>query len=141
MRVHTLTAIAGSLLLPAVTSVPLVSARAAPAETVTPTFMTAIPNVPGKSFLAAVVEYPPGGVSPPHRHAASAFVYAFVLSGTVRSQVDDAPVRVFHTGESWFEPPGAHHGVSENASAADPARLLAIFVVDSGDTTLTTPDK
>lgn len=115
-------------------------ARAAPAETVVPQFTREIPNVPGKSLLAAVVEYPPGGASLPHRHAPSAFIYAYVLSGEVRSQVDDAPARVYRAGESWYEPPGAHHAVSENASATEPARLLAIFVVDSADRTLTIPD-
>lgn len=115
-------------------------ARAVPAETVVPQFTREIPNVPGKSLLAAVVEYPPGGASPPHRHPPSAFIYAYVLSGEVRSQVDDATARVYRAGESWYEPPGAHHAVSQNASATEPARLLAIFVVDSADRALTFPD-
>ncbi|MGH6863727.1 MAG: cupin domain-containing protein, partial [Methylocella sp.] len=36
---------------------------------------------------------------------------------------------------------GDRHGVSENASTTEPARLLAVFVVDSGETTLTTFSK
>ena len=66
---------------------------------------------------------------------------AYVLSGAIRSQVDDGPVQVFHAGESWSEKPGARHTVSENASATEPAKLLAIFVVDTNDTELTTIDK
>ena len=76
-----------------------------------------------------------------HRHAASAFIYAHVLSGAVRSQVNDEPVKVYHAGENWFEAPGSHHRVSENASATEPAKLLAIFVVDEDDHPLTTPDQ
>lgn len=40
---------------------------------------------------------------------------------------------MFRAGESWTEPPGAYHPVSENASATEPASLLAIFVADTTD--------
>ena len=110
-------------------------------ETVTPAFRHAIPNIPGKSVIAVVVHYAPGAKSRPHHHAASAFVIAYVLSGAIRSQVNDGPVRVFHAGESWTEAPGAYHRVSENASATEPASLLAIFIVDSNDKSLTTFDR
>jgi len=109
-------------------------------ETVTPVFQQAISNIPGKSFAANVVDYAPGGKSASHRHAASAFIYAHVLSGAIRSQVDDGPARIYRAGEKWFEAPGSHHRVSENASATEPARLLAVFVVDEDDHPLTTPD-
>lgn len=118
-----------------------VSAAAAPlAETVTPAFRQAIPNIPGKALLAAVVDYPPGGASPAHRHSSSAFIFAYVLEGTIRSSVDGAPVRLYHPGESWSEPPGAHHSVSANASATKPAKLLAVFVLDSDAKDLVIPD-
>ena len=116
-------------------------AYAAPArETVTPQSSEAIPNLPGKSLVTVVVSYPPGAKSAPHHHAGSAFIYAYVLEGEIRSQVDDAPPRVYRAGESWVEAPGAHHKVSENASKTKPAKLLAVFVVDSDEKTLTTPD-
>jgi quercetin dioxygenase-like cupin family protein len=92
-------------------------------------------------MVAVVVTYPPGGKSAPHQHAASAFIYAHVLSGAIRSQVDDGPAEVYQVGEGFYEVPGSHHRISENASDKDPASLLAIFVVDSNDTPLTIPDK
>jgi len=101
----------------------------------------AIPNIPGKSILAVVVDYPPGSRNPPHHHAASAFVTAYVLQGAVRSQVDDGPVKVYHAGEYFTENPGAHHRISENASKTEPAKMLAIFVLNTGDNPLSTPDK
>ena len=113
----------------------------APRETVAPAFANAIPNVPGKSLVAAVVTYPPGGKTPSHTHAKSAFITAYVLSGAIKSRVDDGPVTVYKVGESWSEAPGAHHVVSENASATEPAKLLAIFVVDTAEKELTTIDK
>lgn len=109
--------------------------------TVASAFRHAIPNVPGKSLVGLVVTYAPGGKSPPHHHAASASIAALVLSGAVRSQVDDEPAKVYRAGESWFEQPGAHHKVSENASTTEPAQLLAIFVVDTDEKALTTPDQ
>jgi len=91
-------------------------------------------------MVAVVVSYPPGGRSPAHHHASSAFIYAQVLSGTIRSQVDDEPAKVYQVGEGFYEVPGSHHRISENASDKAPASLLAVFVVDSNDNRLTTPD-
>jgi quercetin dioxygenase-like cupin family protein len=99
-----------------------------------------LPNVPGKAMTSVVVDYAAGGASKPHRHAKSGFIFAYVLSGSIRSQVEGEPVRVYQAGEYWTENPGAHHVVSENASTTEPARLLAIFVADEGDT-LTTYEK
>jgi quercetin dioxygenase-like cupin family protein len=107
-------------------------------ETVTKAFAQGIPNIPGKSLVAVVVDYPPGAASPPHLHAKSAFIYAHVLSGAVETQVNDWPTRIVRTGESFHEPPGARHVVSRKASSTHPARVLAVFVVDEGDLPLTT---
>ena len=101
-------------------------------EQVKPVFEHIIPNAEGKSMVAVVVTYPPGGKSPSHHHARSAFIYAYVLSGAIRSQVDDGPAKVYHVGESFFEPPGSEHLISENASTTEPASLLAIFVAPEG---------
>jgi quercetin dioxygenase-like cupin family protein len=98
-----------------------------------------LPNVPGKSLRGVLVEYAPGGSSPAHIHPASAFIYATVLEGEIRSQVNDGPVTVYKAGENFSENPGDHHSVSANASATKPAKLLAVFVVDTSETTLTAP--
>ena len=110
-------------------------------QKVTPHFAQAIPNIPGKSLIAVVVDYAPGGASPSHTHAKSAFIFAYVLSGEIESQVNDGPKRVFRTGESFYETPGSRHPVSRNASKTKPAKLLAVFVVDTDDKELTTPVK
>ena len=110
-------------------------------ETVTPHFEQVIPNIPGKSLAAVVVDYAPGGASPSHTHAKSAFVFAYVVSGAIESQVNDGPTRVYRAGESFYEIPGSSHPVSRNASKTEPAKLLAVFVVDTHDKPLTTPVK
>jgi quercetin dioxygenase-like cupin family protein len=119
------------------------SAHEAPSDKakVTVVFDHALPNVPGKSMKGVLVEYQPGGSSPAHTHPDSAFIYATVLAGAIRSKVNDGPETVYRAGESFAELPGDHHGVSANASATEPARLLAVFVVDSNETVLTVDDK
>ena len=110
-------------------------------EQVKPVFEHIIPNAQGKSMVAVIVSYPPGGKSPAHHHAQSAFIYAYVLSGSIRSQVGDEPAKVYRVGEGFYEVPGSHHRISENASDKEPASLLAVFVVDTNDNPLTTPDQ
>ena len=116
-------------------------ARDGKPETVTKNFEAAIPNIPGKSLLAVVVDYGPGAASPPHTHAKSAFIYAYVISGAIVSKVNDGETRTYRAGESWSEPPGAIHSISRNASKTEPAKLLAVFVLDTNDKALTTPIK
>src|SRR5690348_9475633 len=65
------------------------SAAAHDGETITSNFNHAIPNAPGKSLAAIVVDYAPGGTSPSHIHAKSAFIFAYVVSGAIESQVND----------------------------------------------------
>ena len=111
-----------------------------PARKITVVFDHPLPNVPGKSVRGVLVEYGPGGSSASHTHPASAFIYATVLEGAIRSKVNDAPEKVYQAGENWFEQPGDHHQVSANASNTEPAKLLAVFVVDTGETNIVIDD-
>ncbi len=96
-----------------------------------PVFSEKLPNVPGKTLTGVLVKYAPGGKSASHAHAGS--VYAYVLSGKIRSENSvTGPVRVYSAGEGFFEPPGSTHTISENASDTEPASLLAIFIADDG---------
>jgi quercetin dioxygenase-like cupin family protein len=108
---------------------------------VTLVYEHALPNVPGKSIKGVLVEYGPDGSSPAHTHPKSAFIYATVLEGAIRSSVNDGPVVTYRTGQSFSEMPGDRHSVSENASKTEPAKLLAVFVVDTDEKELTTPYK
>jgi quercetin dioxygenase-like cupin family protein len=107
---------------------------------VTLVYQHALPGFPGKSVKGVLVEYGPGGYSPSHRHAKSAFIYATVIEGEIRSKVNDGPEKTYRNGENWTELPGDHHRVSANASKTKPAKILAVFVVDDQDTVLTTAD-
>ncbi len=89
-----------------------------------------LPNVAGKRVTIVRVTYGPGGFSRPHRHAGS--VTAYVTKGEIRSQLGGGPLETFTAGQTFFEPPGATHLVSANASDTEPAELIAVFVADEG---------
>ena len=90
----------------------------------------ALPSQPGTDVTVITVDYPPGGSTPPHEHPG--YTYAYVLQGTVVSQLDDQKPITYKAGAMWSETPHEHHIVSKNASAAEPARLLVFFIAPHG---------
>lgn len=106
------------------------AAESSPLDKVEPIASYPLPNVPGKRVTIVRVFYGPGGFSRAHRHAGS--VTAYITKGEIRSQLGGGPVETFGVGQSFFEPPGATHLVSANASATEPAELIAVFVADEG---------
>ncbi|WP_326834864.1 cupin domain-containing protein [Amycolatopsis rhabdoformis] len=125
----------GPAAAPASAAAPVSAPAAAmghPEETLTPLLAQALPNVAGKTFTSAIVTFPPSAGAAPHRHG-DAFVYAYVLEGTVRSRLEGEPARTYHQGENWTEQPGAHHVATDNVSATEPAKLLVVFVATTGE--------
>ncbi|WP_406857670.1 cupin domain-containing protein [Alsobacter sp. KACC 23698] len=106
--------------------------RSAPSETLRPLLRETMPNMPGHTLTAVEVVFPLSAKSSPHRHG-SAFLFASVLAGTVRSQIEGEPVRVYRTGDSWTERPGDHHVLTENGSSTESATLLVVFIAPTGD--------
>ena len=98
---------------------------------VTVVYDHALPNVPGKSMKGILVEYGPGVATGAHIHPKSAFTYATVLEGAVRTSVNDGPAVVYKAGQNFAEMPGDRHSVDENASKTEPAKMLAVMVVDT----------
>ena len=111
----------------------------AAAARITLVYQHELPNVPGKSIKGVLVEYGPGGSSPGHTHPASAFIYATVLEGAIVSQVNDGARKIYRAGQTFSELPGDRHAVSANASKSKPAKLLAVFVMDTDADPLLTP--
>jgi len=122
--------IRGRLLIGA--SLAVILAGRASAENLKPLFQQSLSNLPGKSFTAVEVDFAPGSKAAPHRHG-QAFVYAYVLEGAVRSQLAGGPARTYRAGQSWFEPPGADHLLTQNVSTSKRARLLVVFISNTGD--------
>ena len=89
-----------------------------------------LPQLDGSHLKASVVEvtYGPGGASRPHSHPCP--VIGYVAEGAIRSQVKGEKEVVYKAGESFFEAANGVHQVSANASATQPARLVAYFLCD-----------
>jgi quercetin dioxygenase-like cupin family protein len=100
-----------------------------------------LPNLPGKSMKGVLVEYGPGVATVGHTHPKSAFIYATVLEGAIRTSVNDGPVVTYRAGQNFSEFPGDRHTLDENASKTEPAKLLAVFVVNTDEKELLTPLK
>ncbi|WP_322015422.1 cupin domain-containing protein [Paraburkholderia sp. J12] len=108
-----------------------------PATTVRPLSCEPLPNAPGKSVTTAIVDFPPRAFTGAHRHPGS--VTAYVLEGVVRSQMAGSPAADYHRGQTWFEAPYALHAFAENPDPVRPAKLLAVFVTDTGCGSLVLP--
>ena len=91
------------------------------AQTVTKNFEAAVPNIPGKSLIAVEVDYAPGAASGPHTHAKSAFIYAYVISGAMKSKVNDGGAGDA-LGQARAGPNGRAISIRSAATRARPSR-------------------
>jgi quercetin dioxygenase-like cupin family protein len=135
IRVRALAALIASMAMPA-----NAASVEPPRETVVSSLKQPIPNIAGKNLVASVIYYRPGAKSPPYTHPGADLIFAHVLAGEIRSQINDKPAKVYRAGDGWFEPHGSHHTVSENASSSEAAQLLVVFVVDAEARALIAPD-
>ena len=104
---------------------------------VAPMLNRALPNVEGANFVTATLTVAPGAHSSPHRHGG--FLFGYVISGKVRSQLKGQATPTLYEPGSHFEETAADtHVFFENPSRTVPARLLIVWVVKSGDA-LTSP--
>ena len=94
---------------------------------------------PARASRACSSNTPRSGYSPGHTHPKLAFIYGTVPGEAIRGQVNDGPVTTYKAGQSFSELPDDRHGVSAYASETKPAKLLAVFVVDTNETELTIP--
>jgi len=123
----------------------LASSRDANAQTPAaprpPVFKQDLPNVSldGWEVTVSHVDYPPGRVGTEHHHAG--FVLAYVVEGSIYTKISGQGERKTYTaGQMFYEPPGATHEESGNASQTVPAKLLAMIFAKKG-ATLTTPGR
>ena len=96
----------------------------------TPLLTKDLPDEPGKEGLIERVVLSPGEVVPPHRHNAD--VFAYVLEGSIVTQLMGGKPRTVHAGEVFYESPMDIHIESRNASTTQPATLLVFFVKKKG---------
>lgn len=108
----------------------VIGSQIAQAEKVTPLIQKDLSNISGKEGLMITVDIAPGETVPKHRHNSN--VFAYVLSGTIVTQVQGQAPKTLHAGESFFEAPSDIHLDSRNPSKTEPTKLLVFFVKDKG---------
>lgn len=86
----------------------------------------AIPSLPDNVLTALTVELAPGALAAPHRH--DGFLFVYLLEGRVRSQLEGEPPKDYSAGDSWIEPAGVLHKLTQNLSESEPAKLLVVIV-------------
>lgn len=95
-------------------------------------FSNAVPSAEHRHVVVKLLDvtYPPGAYSIPHTHSCP--VIAYVLEGTIQSQVQNGTSRAYARGEAFYEAPNQVHRLSANASRTRPARFLAYFICEPG---------
>jgi len=114
--------------LMSVTACLLSGALMAQEAKVTPLMSKILPDISGKEGLMIIVEYPPGGSDPIHRHNAPAFLY--VLEGSVVMQVKGGKQVTLTPGQTFYEGANDVHIVGRNSSSTKPAKFLVFLVKD-----------
>jgi quercetin dioxygenase-like cupin family protein len=101
---------------------------AAPAGTV-PLLVQPLADLPGREVRMILLDRPPGNASPPHRHPGH-HTFGYVVAGSYELGIDGQATRLLKAGDSFYEPPGAVHSVSRNASASEGLKILVFMVAD-----------
>lgn len=120
-------------------AVPVMAQQAPPATKVTALLKQVLADVPGREVTMITLDIPPGGGSAPHRHPGH-HVFGYVLEGSYKLKLDQGEEKILTKGQTFYEAPGQLHAVSANASATEPAKVLAVIVAESGKP-VTVPEK
>ena len=110
----------------------------APEAKVVPLMSKNLAECPGKEGVMITVEYPPGHSDEIHRH--NAYVFVYVLEGSVVMQVRGEKEVTLTPGQTFYEGPDDVHIVGRNTSKTKPAKFVAFFVKNKG-AAITVPDK
>ena len=105
---------------------------------VAPLMSKDLAECPGKEGVMITVEYPPGHSDEIHRH--DAYVFVYVLEGTVVMQVRGGKEVTLTPGQTFYEGPNDVHVLGRNASKTKSAEFVAFFVKNKG-AAITVPAK
>ena len=100
-------------------------------DTVSVLMKQRLADMNGKEGTVITVDYAPGAASEIHVHPGS--VFAYVLEGTVVSQLEGGEPTTYTKGQSWYASPKIPHVVSKNASKTEAAKLLVFLLSQEGE--------
>ena len=103
----------------------------APANTGTIPLMTQpLADLPGREVRMTLLDRIPGNASLPHRHPGH-HTFGYVVEGQYELGINGAPTRMLKAGDTFYEPPGALHSVSRNASSTQNLKIVVFMVADA----------
>src|SRR5690349_13375478 len=91
-------------------------------------------DLPGREVRVLLIERPPGGGSPPHRHPGH-HTFGYVIEGNYEFAIDGQPPRLLKTGDTFYEPPTAIHSISRNPSTDHVLKMIVFMVADQKNPT------
>jgi|SRR6185295_18182156 len=107
------------------------AAAQAPANPGTiPLLTQALPDLPGREVRMTLLDRVPGNASLPHRHPGH-HTFGYVVEGQYELGINGQPTRILKAGDTFYEPPGALHSVSRNASADKQLKIVVFMVADA----------
>src|SRR6516165_859241 len=74
-----------------------------------------LPDLPGREVRMTLLDRDPGNASPAHHHPGH-HTFGYVVEGSYELGINGQPTRMLKAGDTFYEPPGAIHSVSRNAS-------------------------
>jgi quercetin dioxygenase-like cupin family protein len=107
---------------------PSFAQTAAPAGTI-PLLTQALPDLPGREVRITLLDRGPGNSSPAHHHPGH-YTFGYVVEGTYELGINGQATRTLKAGDVFYEPPGAIHSVSRNASSDKPMKIVVFMVAD-----------
>ncbi|HEX5226263.1 MAG TPA: cupin domain-containing protein [Bryobacteraceae bacterium] len=72
----------------------------------------------------------PALVAPAHMHMGA--VFAYIAEGNIENQVDPDPVKTYHPGDFFWEPPMHVHRMLKNLSTTEGAKIVVFQMGDTG---------
>jgi quercetin dioxygenase-like cupin family protein len=104
-------------------------AQAAPPAGTIPLLTQPLADLPGREVRITLLDRGPGNASPPHHHPGH-HTFGYVVEGSYELGIDGKPTRMLKAGDVFYEPPGAIHSVSRNASGDKPLKIVVFMVAD-----------
>ena len=89
-----------------------------------------LPDLPGREVRITLLDRPPGNASPAHHHPGH-HTFGYVVEGTYELGINGQPTKILHAGDTFYEPPGAIHSVSKNASTDKNVKIVVFMVADA----------
>ncbi len=88
-------------------------------------------DIPGREVRITELDRDPLAASAPHRHPGN-HTFGYIAEGTYEFGINGQPPKILHAGDVFYEPPGALHSTSRNASPNSKLKIIVFMVANQG---------